>query len=225
VRADELHSKPRKPGATREAVVDAALQVVDALGVKATTIRRVAAAVGVPPMSLYAHFSKKEELLDFMYQEVALRLYADAGHPTWQLELASLCHQVRSVVLAHPRWVPLLQRVAPPIMLPLRERILPLMALDGISEDDALMAWANAIVVSLGFTLFELNQRAPDGKSALTTRFERLKAWSETSPFGEEHPSTRAALAKLQHLDMNRSFDAVVNTFVAGLVSRFSVGS
>jgi AcrR family transcriptional regulator len=151
--------------------VDAALQVADRVGVDATTIRLVAAAVGVAPMSLYTHFSKKEQLLDLMFQEVTLRLYADAGQPTWQAELTSLCHQIRSVLLEHPRWVPLLHRPAPSTAVPLRERLLPLMASEGISEADALTALASAGFVSIGLTLVELSFKAPDGKSSLTARF------------------------------------------------------
>lgn len=49
-----------------------------------------------------------------------------------------------------------------------------------------------------------------------------LKEWSETSSFGQQHPQTRAALARLEHLDLGRSFDAAARTFVAGVTARFS---
>ena len=66
--------RQRPRGTTRpEAVVDAALKVVDEVGVDGLTIRAVAGLVGAPPMSLYTHFDNKEGLLDFMNAEISRR--------------------------------------------------------------------------------------------------------------------------------------------------------
>nr|BFE84159.1 hypothetical protein GCM10020093_067600 [Planobispora longispora] len=47
---------------TREAVVERALQIGDAEGLAAVTIRRLAQELGVTPMALYWHFKNKEQL-------------------------------------------------------------------------------------------------------------------------------------------------------------------
>src|SRR5206468_1168433 len=142
----------RPHGATTlQAVVTAALAIVDRVGIEALTIRAVAAEVGAPPMSLYRHFSNKEELLDHMYAEISCRLYADAKQPTWQAEVFALCHQVRGILTAHPRWAPLLSRPVPPLAVALRERLLKLMIADGMSEAGAFAALSCAVLNSIGF--------------------------------------------------------------------------
>ena len=55
---------PFKERLTRERVVDAALHIMDAEGLDAVTMRRVAREVGVEAMSLYHHVRDKEDLLD-----------------------------------------------------------------------------------------------------------------------------------------------------------------
>jgi TetR/AcrR family tetracycline transcriptional repressor len=156
-------------------VVDAALSVVDQVGVDGLTIRAVAAVVGAPPMSLYSHFANKERLLDLMYAEVAGRLYADVEQATWQAALSALCHQVRGVLLEHPNWLPLLTRPALPLAVPLRERVLRLLTAAGLAPEEALASMTNASLISIGLVMVELAFRDAGGGSRLVTRFERLQ--------------------------------------------------
>lgn len=204
-------------------MVDAALRVVDQVGIDALTIRAVATAVGAPAMSLYSHFANKEELLDFMYAEVALRLYADGEHPTWQAAIRALCLQIRNILLEHPRWFPLLSRPARPMAVPLRERVLAMMANAGIPPEDALVSVTNAGLHSIGFTMVELSLRDARGASSLTKRFEALRKWTDQSAAASQHPVTRAAFARLGHLDLTKTFEVSVTTFIAGLEARFPV--
>ncbi len=168
-------------------------------------------------MSLYTHFANKEELLDLMYAEVALRLYADSGQPTWQAEVVSLCHQVRRVLLEHPNWTPLLSRPAPPMSVPLRERLLALMTRDELSPGEAFIAVSNAGLLALGFALVEISFRDAEGRSSLAARFDRLKEWGAQPTPGNDDPVTRAALSVTPRFNLSDNFEAAVNTFVAGL--------
>ena len=59
--------KPRRPAQprqplTRDAIVGTAIRVLDAEGLEAVTMRRVAQELGTGPASLYAHVSGKQEL-------------------------------------------------------------------------------------------------------------------------------------------------------------------
>jgi AcrR family transcriptional regulator len=62
---------------TRDRVIDAALKIMDAEGLEAVTMRRVAREVGVEAMSLYNHVHDKEDLL----QGIRLRVFGEFGHP------------------------------------------------------------------------------------------------------------------------------------------------
>jgi len=56
-------SRPYHHGDLRRTLVDETLQMVDADGAEAFSLRSVAAATGVSPMAVYRHFANREELL------------------------------------------------------------------------------------------------------------------------------------------------------------------
>jgi AcrR family transcriptional regulator len=152
---------------TREAVVFAALAVLDRIGPEALTIRNVARQVGAPPMSLYTHFSTKQELLELMAGEISKHLYLDEGHPTWQAGLDALCRRVYEAFLAHPHWSPLLARGRPSLEAPLRERLLAMMVADGMQPEQAFRVLSSAVLSTTGFVTAEHTWR-----TAVATRAE-----------------------------------------------------
>src|SRR5689334_14514452 len=188
---------------TSEAVLSAALAIVDRAGIDGLTIRAVARQVGAPPMSLYSHFSNKEELLDLMYGEIVRRMYIDQGLPTWQEELFALCKHIRSVLLEHPRWTPLLARPVSPVSVPVRERILALMAKGGMAPELAFTALSGAALSSMGFVLTELTLRNSQGTTDVEQRYARIRNWASTSA---DAPATRAGTAARSKLDLERVF-------------------
>jgi TetR/AcrR family tetracycline transcriptional repressor len=201
---------------TRDAVVEAALRVVDDVGLEGLTIRAVAQRADAPPMSLYVHFSNKEELLDLMYTQVANLMYADRRQPTWQLELAALCDQIRALLSEHPRWIPLLSRPATTASLPLRERLLKLMVQEGMTPEAALAGVSSAVILSIGLVLAELTLKDPRGQSAIASRYAQIRSWVETTD-GSDHPVTHAAMTKTSSLDLGANHELTVRALIAGL--------
>lgn len=206
---------------TREAVVAAALDVTDEIGIGALSIRVIAKRLSTPPMSLYTHFANKEQLLDLMYAEASRRLYADSGYGDWQDELAALCRRIRRTLLEHPRWAPLLSRPALPVSMPGRERLLRLLCADGLPLADAFAAVANAIVTSMGVALVELTFRDPEGRFAMSARFDRLKqALAEQPPGESENAMTKDAVVEVGHFQVDEIFEQGVTTMIAGIQAR-----
>lgn len=202
-------------------MVSAALSVVDQVGVEAVSIRAIAKLVGAPPMSLYAHFTSKEQLLDMMYAEVARRMYADLGETTWQAELLALCAQIRRVLREHPRWAPLIARPTPPATVPLRERLLGLMVADGMAPDEAMAALTSTMLTAHGLVLAELSILGPSGGSAFAERFARIRDWVGARA-DDAHPVTRTAFSKLIRLDFDANFELTTRALIAGLDARRS---
>jgi len=196
--------------------VNAALATVDKVGIKALSIRAVAKQAETPPMSLYSHFANKEALLDLMYAEILRRLYADTKQRTWQAELFVLCRQVRAVLLEHPNWIPLLSRPAPRKAMPLRERLLKLMAADGVSTDTALAAVTNAVLVSFGLVLVELALRGPHDQPVSSTPLEWVTAGFEMV-LSTERSAGRAALRRTPHSDLEDDFTLAIRTLIVGV--------
>jgi TetR/AcrR family transcriptional regulator, tetracycline repressor protein len=86
-----------------ETVVDAALQMADADGLDAVSLRRLASTFGVTPMALYRHVGDKDHLLDLMAGRLLDEL--DVGterKSTWQEELRLLGNSFLALVAAHP---------------------------------------------------------------------------------------------------------------------------
>lgn len=216
-------SKRRVLKTSRSTIVNAALEIVDQVGVHGLTIRLVAARAGTPPMSLYSHFAKKEELLDLLYEEISSRLYPGPEHATWPSALSAFCHNIRESLLVHPHWAPLLTRPAPVLVVPRRERLLTLMTTAGISAETALsMVWS-AGLLALGLVTVELSSRDPDGASPFAKRYDNLRALREDSGFASENPITRVALTRLPTLDLGENFSSTVRAFVAGLEARLAL--
>ena len=59
-----------RPRLSKDAVTGRALELADADGLDALTIRKLAQHLGVTPMALYWHFRSKEDLLEGMGERV-----------------------------------------------------------------------------------------------------------------------------------------------------------
>ena len=167
-------------------------------------------------MSLYTHFANKEELIKLMYVAVTTRLYVDSGCQTWQTELSALGHHIRETLLAHPRWTPILSRRSVPTIVGVRERVLAMMAANGFTAQAALAGLSTIVLSTIGLVMVELTYLEPGGGSALTGRFNRLKALMDESET-REAPTTRAAFANAPDFELKSLFDFSIETLIVGL--------
>jgi TetR/AcrR family tetracycline transcriptional repressor len=88
---------------TRDAVVGRALQLADAIGLDALTIRKLAAELGVTPMALYWHFRSKDELLDGLAERFWSEIDTDVDDTApWSAQLRGLLESLLRVLRAHP---------------------------------------------------------------------------------------------------------------------------
>jgi AcrR family transcriptional regulator len=67
-------ARAEKPALNREAIVDAALRIVDAEGIDAVSMRRVAQEFGTGAASLYAYVANKDELFDLIVDAVMAQI-------------------------------------------------------------------------------------------------------------------------------------------------------
>ncbi|MEU8260035.1 TetR/AcrR family transcriptional regulator [Micromonospora sp. NPDC048999] len=105
---------PRQ-GRSVDAIVGAAIELADAEGLDALTMRRVAQAIRVAPMTLYTYVPGKAELLDLMLD----RLYADMPRPdrsrkSWRARVTAVARDNRDLFTAHP-WAAEVATVRPPL--------------------------------------------------------------------------------------------------------------
>jgi AcrR family transcriptional regulator len=104
-----MTSQERRPRLSRDAVLRAALDIIDRQGLDACTMRAVAGELGVEAMSLYWHVPNKDALLDgvigLMLQELETD---DPRDGDWQAALGRFARTFRRVVLRHRNALPLL---------------------------------------------------------------------------------------------------------------------
>ena len=90
----------RRPGLGVAAIIDRALQIVDAEGVDAVSMRRVAAAFDTGPASLYAHVANKDELLRMVLDRVIDEIDVPSTGD-WQDVVRAWAHNSRAVLMRH----------------------------------------------------------------------------------------------------------------------------
>lgn len=91
-----------------EDIVSTAVRIADVDGLDAVSIRRIAAELGVRPMSLYDHFASKEALLDAMADEVVAEVLIPGPHSEhWREALAAVARRNYANYLRHP-WLVIL---------------------------------------------------------------------------------------------------------------------
>jgi AcrR family transcriptional regulator len=93
---------PPRRTLSQEAIVDAALAVLDEGGVAALSMRAVADRLGTGAASLYAHVESKEELLALLIDRVAGEIPVPAvGAAPWQDQLKDVIRAIRGTLAAH----------------------------------------------------------------------------------------------------------------------------
>ncbi|WP_299927054.1 TetR/AcrR family transcriptional regulator C-terminal domain-containing protein [uncultured Nocardioides sp.] len=171
---DEPAPSARVP-LSRERVVAAALEFIDANGLPGLTMRRLGEQLGVEAMALYRYVPSKEDLLDAVVATLVARVRDDevvlaAPRDGWQDFLQRLAHGVRRVALAHPKAFPLMASrpaEAPWLRPPLRslewvETFLAGLLEEGFSEEAAIEGYRAYTSFLLGHLLLEVAVHGAD---------------------------------------------------------------
>lgn len=125
---------------TLDGIVAAAIRIADAEGIAALSMRRVAADIGIPTMSLYRYVPSKEDLLLRMVDEVFTEDPLPEPAPHWRASLEDLAHLQWAICRRHP-WLARLVSITRPMAAPngMAHTEASLRALDGLGLDRATM--------------------------------------------------------------------------------------
>lgn len=148
---------PRQ-GLSIDLIVDAATVRADAEGLEVLTMRQLAEALGVAPMTLYTYVPGKADLLELMLDAAYARMpLRDTSQAPWRQRLAAIAEQNRALYVSHP-WAATLSTSRPPLgpgLIAKYEHELSALADVGLSdvEMDAslsyllsfVQAWARAV--------------------------------------------------------------------------------
>jgi AcrR family transcriptional regulator len=154
-----MTTESKRPGLTRDRVLNGAIELADEIGMEDFTIRRLAVALGVKPMTIYHYVPSKDEIIGGMVDIVFSEIELPANEIEWQSAIRSRCHSAREVLGRHG-WAPALMesRIDPgPATLRHHDAVLGCFRSSGFSLE--LTAHAYAIVDSYvyGFAFEEAN--------------------------------------------------------------------
>jgi AcrR family transcriptional regulator len=93
----------RRPRLNAERVLTVALALADEIGIDDLTIRRLADALDVKPMTIYHHVANKEAIIDGMVDLVFAEIDLPDPDLDWKTAIRRRCASMR-VVLARHRW-------------------------------------------------------------------------------------------------------------------------
>src|SRR5262245_55117448 len=130
----------RQAPLSREAIVDAALAILDTDGVDALTIRRLGQELGTGAASLYWHIAGKDELGELVYDRIMGEIQLPTPDPSrWEDQLKDLARQAYRAMLSHNDAVRLSigRPPAGPNTLRIVEWMLTLMRSAGIPDQPA----------------------------------------------------------------------------------------
>ena len=158
----------------RQKILVAAVELIDAEGLRAFTMRSLGARLGVEAMALYRYVYGREALLDGIVEYVIDDLYGDPDvhmqTSQWQDYLVRLAHGVRRIALAHPEVFPLIATrppAAPWVRPPLRslrwmESFLDTLQRCGFDDAGSVMAYRAFSSFLLGHLLLEVSAQGAD---------------------------------------------------------------
>lgn len=152
-----MSDKPRP--LSRERVLRAAADIADAHGLAALTMRSLADALSVKPMSLYYYIRNKEELLDglvdLVFAEIEL---PEVGGP-WRTEVRRRALSARTVLARHPWALTLVESRANPGPATLRhhDAMLGVLRAGGFSLEMTAYAYAIMDAYVYGFVLQQVS--------------------------------------------------------------------
>jgi AcrR family transcriptional regulator len=146
----------RKP-LSSDRVLRAAVDVADAGGLASLTIRSLADALGVKPMSVYHHVANKDAILDGIVDLVFAEIELPAGTGAWRAEMQERAASARAALGRHPWAIGLLEsrRSPGPANLRHHDAVLGSLRAGGFPVDLAGHAYALIDSYVYGFALQE----------------------------------------------------------------------
>lgn len=152
-------SNEKRPALSRDRVLATAVAMADDIGVEALTMRKLAAALDVKPMSIYYHVDGKEQILDGMVEIVFGEIALPPEDVDWKSAIRTRCISAREVLNRH-RWAtPIMEsRTSPgPATLTHHDAVIGCLRRGGLSLQETAHAYAIVDSFLYGFAMQEDN--------------------------------------------------------------------
>ncbi|MCP2325324.1 AcrR family transcriptional regulator [Hamadaea flava] len=215
-------AKPVRRQLSRDAIVDAALRVLDKEGLDAVTMRRVGQELHTGAASLYVHVENKEELHHLLLDRVIADIPLAEPDPTRPLEQVKefVRNSVR-VMAAHPGVAQIAMSGLPSGANALRmmEYLLTLLRLAGLP--DQVVAWAGDLLgdfipaIALEQSFF---RQAGITEQSMAERVGQYRDYLLSLP-ADRFPTLRSLAANMVTGSGNERFEFKLDVMLSGLLA------
>lgn len=203
------------------AVVDRAIAIVDAEGLEALTIRKVAEAFGVTPMALYWHFANKDALLEAVGDAVVAELESPADDLDLEHYLSEAMTALVRVMRAHPSATPLVPQrlLVNEAGRDLTERALDKLVDAGFTVEQAASIAHYALMIAMTLVVgepgAETSVKPEERDEAHTAKLALLQSLP-----ADRYPRLRAAAPSMVVCgDSDDYYGTAIGIFVAGVMA------
>jgi AcrR family transcriptional regulator len=209
--------RSRRHPQMRRAIVHAALELADAEGIDAVSMRRIATTLDMGTMTLYSYVPAKSDLLALMAEEIGSEMLVPGELPAdWREALRAIAHRTRAMILRHP-WVTTLEHepfISPSIARHIEQSFAALAPL-GLDPDDAGAILQAIDAYTGGSALDELEDRGrEDSEDWQRIQTELL----ERAVGAHDLPHLAAALAAGM-TDRGQHFERGLDWLLAGVAA------
>ena len=230
-RAPDRRSRRRREPISRDAIVAAAIGLLDREGLAALSMRRLAEELGTGAESLYWHVGSKDGLLDLVLDEVIGEgKVPDPDPDRWQEQLKQIARDQRAASHRQP-WV---VRVSigripmGPNALRYSERILAILRAGGLPPHLAVQGYLLLIATINGFTIDETGvDDSVDGRDgsmsldpdSLQEIADMASDYVASLP-ADRFPNMTALAGEFAFADPDERFELLIDIFIDGLARR-----
>lgn len=216
-----------QPGLTREAIVAAAIRLIDATELENFSMRNLAKELGVYPTAIYWHIPSRNAVVAEVISEV-LRGIAPALPLDWKMWLKSLFRNYREAIRRHPNVAPLIgvQLVSnTSVDLDMIESILTVLNRAGCPPERLRAAYNAVIATMVGFTTqeFAMVPKEEAAEWAIGMRSVVASVQADSHPILANNINDMANTSFILRWQngadapMDDSFELFVDSFITGL--------
>ena len=228
----DRQARRRREPISRDAIVAAAIRLLDREGLAALSMRRLGDELGAGAASLYWHVGSKDGLLDLVFDEIIGEGQVPDPDPArWREQLKDVARAQRRTSLRHPYLVRISIGRIPmgPNALRYSERVLAILRAGGLSPRLAVQGYLLLIATVNGFTVDETG--VEDGTAeALRPRMRSaaeaanmVRDYIASLP-GDMFPNMTALADEFAFSDDDERFELLIDIFVDGLARRAALG-
>jgi AcrR family transcriptional regulator len=226
-RLPDRRGRRRSEPISRDAIVAAAIELMDREGLGALSMRRLAEQFDTGAASLYWHVGSKDGLLDLVLDQLISEMSVPAPDPErWQDQIRALARQQRELSLRHPYLVRVSIGRIPlgPNALRMTDGVLGILRAGGLPPKLAVQGYLLLISTVNGFTVDEtgVDDAGGDHQGDAAARQEAADMAGDYigSLPPDLFPYMTSMAREFMVADPDERFEMLIDIFVDGLVKR-----